>query len=144
MRQIRKGVFETNSSMTHSLVVCKSDKFGDWVAGKLMFKMYGQKFADVETARKENAKQFRDSIKWYEETGREYNREKFNEELISKYERGEMKESWTPFSSYDTEDYFITFDQFCNYVRMEGYELVDETSDVDGTKMTVFGYYGHD
>ena len=35
-QQIRKGVFETNSSSEHSLTVMNRDKFNDWKDGKLL------------------------------------------------------------------------------------------------------------
>ena len=144
MRQVRKGVFETNSSMTHSLVVCKDDKYSEWVDGKVMFKFSGEQFLETSEALKENAKQLRETLKWYEENGRDYNRDKFNEHVIERYENGEIKENWAVFSRWDIDSYYITFEQFCDYVRMEGYERVGESSNVDGIKMTVFGYYGHD
>lgn len=33
MRQIRKGVFETNSSSTHSLVMATATEFDRWIKG---------------------------------------------------------------------------------------------------------------
>jgi hypothetical protein len=34
-RQIRQGVFETNSSSTHSITMCTQNEFNDWRNGKL-------------------------------------------------------------------------------------------------------------
>jgi hypothetical protein len=34
-RQIRQGVFETNSSSTHSITMCTKNEFDDWRNGKL-------------------------------------------------------------------------------------------------------------
>ena len=31
---VRKGVFETNSSSTHSLTMCSEDEFDQWKDGK--------------------------------------------------------------------------------------------------------------
>lgn len=144
MIQIRNNVFETNSSMTHSLVICKEDNFKKWRNGEVMFKFDGQKFLDTNKAIKENAKHLRKNLKWYEESGRDYDKNKFNESIIAKYESGNIKAKWLLFSRWDIESYYITYDQFTDYVYNERYELVGETSDVDGIKMTVFGYYGHD
>lgn len=36
-RQIRFGVFETNSSSTHSLQICSKEDFDSWKMGKLYF-----------------------------------------------------------------------------------------------------------
>ena len=36
-RQIRFGVFETNSSSVHTLTICSEDMFNDFKNGKLLF-----------------------------------------------------------------------------------------------------------
>lgn len=144
MKQIRNNVFETNSSMTHCLVICKADNYNNWVEGKLMFKMEGEQFLETSEALKENAKQLRENLKWYEQSGRDYDKEKFNEDIIAKYERGEIREKWALFSKWSMDSYFITNDEFLDYVWDENYESVAETSNVEGNKLTVFGYYGHD
>lgn len=35
-RQIRRGVFETNSSSTHSLTMCSEEEFEQWKNGEQM------------------------------------------------------------------------------------------------------------
>ena len=37
MRQIRRNVFETNSSSTHSITMCMKSEFDKWVAGELVW-----------------------------------------------------------------------------------------------------------
>ena len=37
MRQIRRNVFETNSSSTHSITICMKSEFDKWVNGELVF-----------------------------------------------------------------------------------------------------------
>lgn len=44
MRQIRKNVFETNSSSTHSLTMCTKEEYDNWENGKLLFDSYYKKF----------------------------------------------------------------------------------------------------
>ena len=46
MRQIRQNTFETNSSSTHSLVLCTEDEFNDWVAGKTLLNTYTHTFVN--------------------------------------------------------------------------------------------------
>lgn len=36
-RQIRRGVFETNSSSTHSLTMCSEEEFEKWKNGEILF-----------------------------------------------------------------------------------------------------------
>lgn len=41
-RTVRKGIFETNSSMTHTLVIGSKEEFDKWDAGKLFYCMFGK------------------------------------------------------------------------------------------------------
>ena len=36
LRVIRRGVFETNSSSTHSLTLCKQEEYDKWESGELL------------------------------------------------------------------------------------------------------------
>ena len=40
-RQIRRGVYETNSSSTHSLTMCSDEEFEQWKNGELLFDEWG-------------------------------------------------------------------------------------------------------
>lgn len=44
MKSVRSGVFETNSSSTHSLTICTGDDFKKWEAGELLYNTYTEKF----------------------------------------------------------------------------------------------------
>ena len=44
MKQIRKNVFETNSSSTHTLAICTEDEYKDWKDGKLLFNKWRETF----------------------------------------------------------------------------------------------------
>ena len=41
MKQIRRNVFETNSSSTHSITMCMESEFDKWVAGELAWDKWG-------------------------------------------------------------------------------------------------------
>ena len=47
-RQIRVGVFETNSSSTHSLTMCSEEEFEKWKAGELLYDKYQGGFIDAK------------------------------------------------------------------------------------------------
>ena len=47
MLQVREGTFETNSSSTHSIVVCSKKQFDDWKSGKVLFDPYKEVFSTV-------------------------------------------------------------------------------------------------
>lgn len=43
-RQIRHGVFETNSSSTHSLTMCSEEEYNAWIAGDILFDDWCEEF----------------------------------------------------------------------------------------------------
>ena len=47
MRQIRNGVFETNSSSTHSLTMCTQEEFDKWINGEILFDYYNGCFREI-------------------------------------------------------------------------------------------------
>ena len=46
-RQIRRGVFETNSSSTHSLTMCMKSDYDRWVAGELVWNKWGDELIEI-------------------------------------------------------------------------------------------------
>lgn len=46
-RQIRRGVFETNSSSVHSLTMCMQSDFDKWVAGELVWNKWDKKLVPI-------------------------------------------------------------------------------------------------
>ena len=46
-RQIRRGVFETNSSSTHSITMCSGEEYDKWCSGKLLFWVGKKKFGEL-------------------------------------------------------------------------------------------------
>lgn len=46
IRQIRNGVFETNSSSTHSLTMCSAEEYERWKKGELLFKTWSDTFVE--------------------------------------------------------------------------------------------------
>lgn len=47
-RQIRQGVFETNSSSTHSITMCSGEEYDKWCSGNLLFWVGKKKFGTKE------------------------------------------------------------------------------------------------
>ena len=46
-RQIRRGVFETNSSSVHSLTMCMESDFNKWVTGELVWSRWGDELIPI-------------------------------------------------------------------------------------------------
>lgn len=60
-RQIRVGVFETNSSSTHSLTLCSEEEYKRWANGEVLFYKWGSddnKFFTNEEAKRELLKYY--------------------------------------------------------------------------------------
>lgn len=47
MRQIRRNVFETNSSSTHSITMCIQSDFDKWKDGKLAWDRWRDKLVEI-------------------------------------------------------------------------------------------------
>lgn len=157
MIQIRKNVFETNSSMTHSLVLCKQKDYDDWTEGRAMFRYEDRTFLPNDEALKANGMTLRQVA---EETKKcsysafsaaQYARcerilKNFTEENISLYERGEASaKKFGFYDNYDCEYYYITYKEWIDYVvhHLDFYDIYDSNV-IDGVAVAVFGYFGHD
>lgn len=47
MKQIRRNVFETNSSSTHSITMCMKSDYDRWVAGELVWSRWWDKLVEI-------------------------------------------------------------------------------------------------
>lgn len=64
-RQIRKGVFETNSSSVHALCLCTNDEYGKWMAGEYVYDCYNEELVPITPEIKEiMEEESRDNHKW--------------------------------------------------------------------------------
>lgn len=140
--QIRQGVFETNSSSTHSITMCDSLQYKKWVLGELyihMNKTGNEQFLPAELAKKWNKElilnnpkvaEYFDKIENYDE----------DDEYDGDYELDEL--GYVIDCEY-AENCYISYEQWCNmYSYFEIYEAGYET--ISGDRITAFGYYGHD
>ena len=48
MLQIRRNVFETNSSSTHSITICTEDEYEMWKRGEIYWYRWGENFVSKE------------------------------------------------------------------------------------------------
>ena len=47
MRQIRRNVFETNSSSTHSITMCMQSDYDKWKAGELVWSRWSDELVEI-------------------------------------------------------------------------------------------------
>lgn len=66
-RTIRFGVFETNSSSTHSLTMASKEEFEKWKRGEILFDRYGEEFITKEEASTDKNKYSGDNVITYDD-----------------------------------------------------------------------------
>lgn len=127
MRQIRRGVFETNSSSVHSITMCMKSDYDKWVNGDLYWDRWCYKFVSkdvVENELKNDRNNFLDAHPDYIQGDEEWEN-RFNKYL-----------------SYNKQ--FYTYDEFNDYDLIEYETFVDSFKTPSGEEIVSFGYYGND
>ena len=138
-KQIRRNVFETNSSSTHSITICSKSEFEAWKNGELLYNRWRkEKFInpcqDLPDSEKEKAKgnyNIMKDIFWKDW-------EELNEEAKNKWYLKYLQKN-----NYEYED-CQSYDEWqdCNDSDLETYEC-EYTTD-GGEEIVVFGKYGYD
>lgn len=147
--QIRKGVFETNSSSVHSIVMCKKADYDMWNDGKMLLTDDDEIVPLTDERREERKKILREWL----ETETEYNSNLRNvkEELFAHADDDEYVSDYTALlDRYDvdrnTSDLLyelkcgpgITVSEYDETIK--DYEYFCSTKD----DYVAFGYYGQD
>ena len=122
MKLIRRGTFETNSSSTHSITMCKESDFDKWKNGEMYWDRWNESLVSKEEVEKEMAK--------------------LQEEFISEhpdYDKDDIdwEEQLEDYLNSDKEYY--TYEEFNDYDYIE-YETFEDSYD----GVVAFGYYGMD
>lgn len=122
-RQIRRGVFETNSSSVHSLTMCSSEEYYKWADEKVLYWRDEDKFGTREDIIEElkNAR-----YSWNNEL--RYPNINWNDE--------------DDVSDVFSEEGIKTYEEFFDNEWYETFEQSYTTA--NGDKVVAFGYYGHD
>lgn len=138
MRQIRRNVFETNSSSTHSITMCSQSQFDDWKAGKVLFDYWKEVFVDVkdmtDTEREAAKNEYKER---YE--GQLYckNWEDLSEDEVNKW----YNQYCLEYHSYGDDD-LKTYDDYFHSYDLETF--IDTYTSASGDKIVAFGKYGYD
>lgn len=135
-KQVRIGVFESNSSNTHSITIVKADDFDKWKNGELMFDRWNQEF--VESAQ----------TKIEEEDVRDYyndNKEKYwkDWEQLDSYEKEEWFEDYAR-ENGDPDEQCMSYERYMDYYNNYQETYIERFITPSNDKMVAFGYYGHD
>lgn len=120
MKQIRRNVFETNSSSTHSITMCSKDEYNRWEKGELYLYRWGDKFKT------------RDELIEMLKTDAYYRLRYPNEDWNNPDTIDEILE----------DEGWLTEEQYWDDVDMETFCESYTTS--SGEEIMAFGYYGYD
>lgn len=144
MKQIRKNVFETNSSSTHTLAICTEDEYKKWQEGKILFNKWNETFIKnsinitkqdkVEAEERYNTYKGKYYKDWSELTEEERNEYTYN--YIAQQRRQEK--------SFSFEEDGLTYQEFMQNCNNDGLET--ETSHYtspSGDKLVITCAYGY-
>ncbi len=121
MRQVRAGVFETNSSSTHSITICTQDEYDKWKKGDFVWNRYSEKLMSVDDMFKKI-----DGVKYGCANELKELREVDYEKFLA-----EIKEYG-----------YLTYEDYGERYWLECYMSEYETP--EGEHIVVFGEYGYD
>ena len=112
---IRRNVFETNSSSTHTLTICEATDFERWENGELLL------VNDEKLMTKEEA---------------------YQEFISHSYNKGKSYEDFEEYLESDENYEYLTYDAWCDNDYLEIFEETHTTK--SGDKIVAFGKYGYD
>ena len=138
MLQMRKSVFETNSSSTHSITMCTQDEYSSWVNGDVLFNdgwWSADNTSEFKNKKFVTREQAEDIIK----------KEKFYDgEDISKRSDDELSESYDDEDAEYHDEYpLYTFKSYLAHNEYLEYFEQDYTAP-SGDVIVAFGSYGYD
>lgn len=138
MIQVRQGVFETNSSSTHSLTMCSEEEFNRWKAGELLFDYYNDCFAEVIELSSEDKE---DAMLHYDNVKGSYwkNWDQLSDEEIKSWYNKYANE-------YLRKNKYNEFQTYEDWLRREDYldRFARTYTSPSGDKIVAFGKYGYD
>jgi hypothetical protein len=118
MKTVRIGVFETNSSSTHSMTITTKKEFQAWKNGEVLFDEYSGVFITLEEANKEILQSLNEDGKMFPEINRQETEDKVRKDL-----------GFQTYKEYMEDDYLEDFSY--SYTTPNGEEII------------AFGKYGY-
>lgn len=146
MRQIRKNVFETNSSSTHCIAICTEDDYEKWKNGELFYNILTESFVKNDIVITQNDRQA--AKEQYDRIGNKYYKdfndlsEEIREEYILNYVKTKkMQEHRNPF---ENENYnLMTYNEYRDHYSNLEFDTTYYTSP-SGDKLVIACAYGYD
>ena len=128
-KQVRKGVYETNSSSTHSITMCMKSEYDRWEKdGLFLYKGYGYGFQENNQPEEGNFYTKKEVIEFLKTN--KYRDKNFD------WSDDERLMEWIHEEAFCDYDYFWD----CYTCEFETYE--DSIKTPNGDEVVAFGYYG--
>lgn len=136
MKQMRRGIFETNSSSTHSLTICTEEEFEKWRNGELLFDTWNDCFIEERPL---SDQEKTDAMENYNDIKSTYwkNWEQLSEEEIESWYRRYASQYLNKSNDGHTYDEYMH-----SSYDLEVYSK--HYTSLSGDKLVVFGKYGYD
>ena len=136
MYSIRRNVFETNSSSTHSLIICSDKTYNDWMDEKVVYNSYAEEFVE---AKQPTEIDFHKAEVMYTENKSDYMKDW--KDLTPEMQLAYLKEN--VMEENDTYQY-KTYEDYRNEMNSmeESFERTWETE--HGDVVHILGYMGYD
>ena len=136
MYSIRRNVFETNSSSTHSLIICSDKTYNDWLDGKVVYNSSAEEFVE---AKQPTEIDFHKAEVMYMENKSDYMKDW--KDLTPEMQLAYLKEN--VMEENDSYQY-KTYDDYRNEMNSmeESFERTYETE--HGDVVHILGYMGYD
>lgn len=136
MYSIRRNVFETNSSSTHSLIICSDKMYKDWKDKRVVYDRYDEEFVE---AKQPTEIDFHKAEVMYMEDKSDYMKDwkDLTPEMQLTYLKENVMEENDPYQYRTYEDYRDEMDRM-----EESFERTYETE--HGDVVHILGYMGYD
>ena len=120
--QIRRSIFETNSSSVHSITMVSGSEYDKWKNGELMY------YKDTENlvTKEEIEKIKEDDKKRYESNGWPFDESEYD------------------YNSEDDNIRFLTYDKFFDLSYIQHETFTDKYKTKNGEEVVAFGFYGYE
>lgn len=138
MISVRRNVFETNSSSTHSITMCSENEYDKWRNGELLYKRWSGEFKTKEQILEE-AKKTRES--YLEEQAKGKKLYHYQEEYVNAQTDEELLEIVLP----EEDSEWCTYEEYWDWMDDSYYQTFeDDYTTKGGEKVIAFGYHGYD
>ena len=146
--QIRQGLFETNSSSTHTITIVDAEDFENWEKDKVWYNTYKDDFLPIDKAIDANIKILEDDFIGGNNKLPESFKEKYRELKDFEEAYDETQDDFDFDFDYDDirwewEPFYLSREAWRDS-SYDDYEDYDESyTTKHGDKVVAFGYYGY-